>query len=39
MEKKQYGKSGKTYTQILDEHEAHDARIDAAIAWVKSAAV
>ena len=35
MEKKQYGQSGKTCAQILDEYEAHDARIDAAIAWVR----
>lgn len=30
-----YGQSGKTCAQILAEYEAHSARIDAAIAWVR----
>lgn len=35
--KEQYGQSGKTRAQILAEYEAHDAKVDAAIAWVRSA--
>jgi hypothetical protein len=33
--KGRYGMSGKTRQQIIDEYKAHDARIDAAIEWVK----
>lgn len=36
MQKEQYGESGKTRAQILAEYEAHDAKIDAAISWVRS---
>lgn len=32
----QHGESGKTRSQILAEYEAHDAKMDAAIAWVKA---
>ena len=32
----QYGQSGKTRAQILSDYETLDARIDAAIAWIKS---
>jgi hypothetical protein len=32
----EYGESGKTRAQILEEYEAHDAKVDAAIAWVKA---
>ena len=32
----QHGESGRTRAQVLAEYEAHDAKIDAAIAWVKS---
>lgn len=32
----QHGQSGKTRSQILAEYEAHDAKVDAAIAWVKA---
>jgi len=32
----QHGQSGKTRGQILSEYEAHDAKIDAAIVWVRS---
>ena len=32
----QHGQSGKTRAQILAEYEAHDAKVDAAIAWVKA---
>ncbi len=32
----QHGQSGKTRAQILAEYEAHDAKVDAAIEWVKS---
>lgn len=35
--KQQHGQSGKTRAQILAEYEAHDAKVDAAIAWVRSA--
>jgi hypothetical protein len=30
-----YGESGKTRREILEGYEAHEARINAAIAWVK----
>ena len=33
---KEHGHSGKTRAQILSEYECSDARIDAAIAWIKS---
>jgi hypothetical protein len=33
---KEHGESGKTRAAILAEYEAHDAKIDAAIEWVKS---
>lgn len=32
----QWGQSGKTCRQILDEYIAHDAKVDAALAWVKA---
>lgn len=32
----QHGQSGKTRAQILKEYEDHDAKVSAAIAWVKS---
>ena len=32
----QFGHSGKTRAQILAEYESYDAKIDAAIAWVRS---
>jgi len=32
----QHGQSGKTRAQILSEYEAYDAKVDAAIAWVKA---
>jgi hypothetical protein len=32
-----YGQSGQTCAQILAGYEAHDAKMDAAIAWVRSA--
>jgi hypothetical protein len=32
----QYGQSGKTRAQIIGEYEAHEAEVNAAIAWVKS---
>jgi len=35
--KEQHGMSGKTRAQILAEYEVHDAQIEAAIAWVRSA--
>ena len=31
----EYGRSGKTLTQIIAEYEAHDATVDAAIAWLR----
>ena len=31
----QYGQSGQTPAQILAGYEAHDAKVDAAIKWVK----
>jgi len=31
----EYGMSGKTCAQILAEYEAHDAKVQAAINWVK----
>ena len=34
--REQHGMSGKTRAQILAEYEAHDAKVDAAIAWVRS---
>ncbi len=34
--KELFGQSGKTRAQILREYEAHNAKCDAAIAWVKS---
>lgn len=34
--KEQYGFSGRTRQEILDEYEAHEVRVDAAIKWVKS---
>lgn len=33
----QHGESGKTRAQILNEYEAYDARVDAAIKWVEAA--
>lgn len=36
--KQQHGQSGKTRAEILDEYRAHDAKIDAAIAWINSLA-
>lgn len=35
--KEQHGHSGKTRAEILAGYEAHDAKVDAAIAWVRSA--
>lgn len=32
----QHGRSGKTRAEILAEYEAYDAKVDAAIAWVKT---
>lgn len=32
----QYGQSGKTRAEIIAEYEAHSAKIDAAIAWVRA---
>ena len=32
----QHGQSGKTRAEILDGYRAHDAKIDAAIAWINS---
>ena len=32
----EYGRSGKTCAQILAEYEAHDAKVQAAIDWVKA---
>lgn len=32
----EYGQSGQTCAQILADHEAHDAKIQAAIDWVKA---
>lgn len=32
----QYGVSGKTRQQILDDYEEHNARVEAAIAYVKA---
>lgn len=32
----QYGQSGKTLTEIIAEYEAHSAKVDAAIAWVRA---
>lgn len=34
--KEQHGYSGLTRQEILDGYEAHEARVDAAINWVKS---
>ena len=34
--KQQYFQSGKSCAQILAEYEAHDAKINDAIAWVKN---
>ena len=34
--KEQHGMSGKTRAQILTEYEAHDAKIDNAITWVRN---
>jgi hypothetical protein len=31
-----YGQSGKTRSQVLADYETSDARIDAAIAWIKA---
>ena len=35
----QHGQGGKTRQQILDEYEAHNRRVDEAIAWVKAARI
>lgn len=32
----QYGLSGKTRQEILNDYQAHQDRVDAAIAWVKT---
>ena len=32
-----HGYSGKTHAEILAEYEAHDRRVDQAIAWIKQA--
>ncbi len=34
----QHGQSGETRRQVLEAYQAHDRKVDAAIAWVKSAA-
>ncbi len=33
--KKEYGKSGQSCQEILDEYEAHEAEINETIAWVR----
>lgn len=35
--KRQYGDSGKTRQQIIDEYRERNAKVDAAIEWVKTA--
>lgn len=35
--KQEYGRSGQSCAQILAGYEAHDAKVHAAIAWVRSA--
>lgn len=35
---KQYGQSGKTKRQIVDEYAEHDSTVEAAINWVKAQA-
>jgi len=34
--REEYGHSGKTRAEIIAGYEAHEARVDAAIAWVQS---